>query len=439
MSAIINSFLVSIVSTLTAYLFGVIILNGGKIKKTTKDIVIFIIICMLHTIIFLLIKNAVKTLLLMSIFALLFKFIFNTGWLKSIFTSIIYIIILTIPDLLTLGFATKVLGISKEVCDAKFAGSVLGSIAILLLMIPTTYILRKPLKKLLSYKLSENGKIVVMSLLSLVSIALFFFILINGFKNNKNVFPYLVVIFSVIVILIYSFYQKISNENILKKYDDLLKIMKSYEKDIDDQRTFIHETKNELLTIKSKLDPKKDAKLMEYVDSILGDKKMNNSARYSKLRYLPSNGIKGFVYYKLIEAKEKGITVSINVGKQVEKSFLEDMEVTDFKNLVRIIGVYIDNAIEASSISEKKTLGLEVYVVEGDIQIIISNSYSNDLDKEKIGNERFSTKGKNRGYGLLLVKRILNNSKTFESKTKITDKVYIQTLLVKDKKKNHLQ
>ena len=92
-----------------------------------------------------------------------------------------------------------------------------------------------------------------------------------------------------------------------------------------------------------------------------------------------------------------------------------------------------DNAIEAASTSKDKKLGIEIYEVKGIIQIIISNTYDNAIEKDKVGNERYSTKGKNRGHGLLLVKRILNENNRITSETKITDSLYIQTIKINEK------
>ena len=148
-----------------------------------------------------------------------------------------------------------------------------------------------------------------------------------------------------ICVLLYLFKQKIENEKISKKYDELLDVMKNYESDIEDQRTLRHETKNEFATIKCKLQDKEDNKtIIEYIDSVIGEKEKAGSTNYSKFKYLPSNGLKGFFYYKCTEAEKKGISVSVNISKQIENSFLKDIETKDFKDLARIIGVYLDNA-----------------------------------------------------------------------------------------------
>ena len=409
---------------ISVHVFG-LVTSKDESKKSIKlkNILILILFAVLHTIINLYLDCSIKTLAICLLYTMYFYIIFDKKVYKSIFSAVLYIILLVIPDLLTLCFATKILGISKVYFYDNLAGGVISNIVISMLMIILIYLLRKPLKTVVNYKLSNNVKIVTVSALTLITIAIFFYNLISNFRHDNDTYTYLLVIITLIVILVTLLRQKMENENMLK----------NYESDIEEQRTINHESKNELLTIRSKLSEENDKELCSYVDSIIGDKKSVNSAKFSKFKYLPSNGLKGFFYYKFIEAEKKGIKVSLNISKLVENSYLGDMKTKDFKDLTRIIGVYLDNAIEAASTSKDKKLGIEIYEVKGIIQIIISNTYDNAIEKDKVGNERYSTKGKNRGHGLLLVKRILNENNRITSETKITDSLYIQTIKINEK------
>ena len=433
MLEVLKTFFNCSILVISVYIFGIILFNNGKFKLTFKDIIAIIVCSVLHTTAFILLKGTEKTILSMLSFALLIELSFNTGYIKSIFSSILYSLLTIIPDLMILGFVTQLLNVTKESYYSEFAGSILGNLSVSIIMVGLIYLLRKPLRKLSSYRLTRNKKIVVLSLLTLITIAVFFYSLIKDYRFSNNVFTYILLIFTLVVILGYLFKEKMNNENMFKRYDDLLTVMKNYESDIEDHRTSNHETRNELLAIRSKVSDLGDETLCEYIDSILGDKKNINSAKYSRFKYLPTNGLKGFLYYKFSEAEEKGLDVKLNIAKQVENSFLKDLNTKDFKDLTRILGVYLDNAIEASVLSEKKQLGIEIYKVKNDIEIIISNTYSNKVDKDKIGNERYSTKGLTRGHGLLLVKRILKNNNRLTSEAKITDTIYSQTIKIKEK------
>jgi two-component system sensor histidine kinase AgrC len=423
---------------LTLYTFGRIIIVNRRHKNIMIDVLILLGFILLNILVFKYITGTIKTIITCLLYSSLFFSIFKIKLSKSVFTSIVYVILLVIPDLLILSTAIYILGISKEYYYSVIASGLIGNLSVLLIMILLTYIIRKPLRKLMKYKLSENKKIVVISVLAIIFTAIFFYKFATGYKMNQDVIIYLIAMFAFIVILFTLFRQRMDNEKVSKKYDELLDVMKNYESDIEEQRTLRHETKNEFATIKCKLQDKEDNKtIIEYIDSVIGEKGKASSTKYSKFKYLPSNGLKGFFYYKFIEAEKKGINVSINISKQIENSFLKDIDTKDFKDLARIVGVYLDNAIEASSTSEDKKLGIEMYLIKEKIELIITNTFNNEINLDKIGKESFSTKGKHRGHGLLLVNKILSENNMFEAKNEIRDNIYIQSLKIKDNKKNY--
>lgn len=423
---------------LTLYTFGRIIIVNRRHKNIMIDVLILLGFILLNILVFKYTTGTIKTIITCLLYSSLFFSIFKIKLSKSVFTSIVYVILLVIPDLLILSTAIYILGISKEYYYSVIASGLIGNLSVLLIMILLTYIIRKPLRKLMKYKLSENKKIVVISVLAIIFTAIFFYKFATGYKMNQDVIIYLIAMFAFIVILFTLFRQRMDNEKVSKKYDELLDVMKNYESDIEEQRTLRHETKNEFATIKCKLQDKEDNKtIIEYIDSVIGEKGKASSTKYSKFKYLPSNGLKGFFYYKFIEAEKKGINVSINISKQIENSFLKDIDTKDFKDLARIVGVYLDNAIEASSTSEDKKLGIEMYLIKEKIELIITNTFNNEINLDKIGKESFSTKGKHRCHGLLLVNKILSENNMFEAKNEIRDNIYIQSLKIKDNKKNY--
>lgn len=418
---------------ITLYIYGRMLFKINNKMNNIRKIAVFILLCIIHTIIFLYINGTSKTIILCTLYVITFKIFFETTVTKAILSSIIYALLTIFPDLIFLSIVTKIFNISKEYCHAHIAGSIISNICVSGIAVLLFYILKTPLKKILNYKFSTNKKIIFVSILTLISLTIFFYNLINTFRLNNNILGYLIVIVTLILILVYLFKQKIDNEIIVKKYDDLLNVMQTYEDDIEEQRTMIHENRNELMTIKCKIEDKSESKeIIEYIDSILDDKQSSNMSKYSKFKYLPSNGIKGFFYYKFMEAEKRDIKVSVNISKKIEHSILGELDAKSFKDLVRIIGVYLDNAIEASCESKDKKLGIEMYLINNYIEIIISNTFENKINIEKIGKEKFTTKGKNHGHGLLLVSHILKINTIFETENLIVNNLYIQKLKIKD-------
>ena len=277
--------------------------------------------------------------------------------------------------------------------------------------------------------------IIIYTLSTFICILVIFY---NAFENivlNSNLIVSMIVMLVFVIILYSLIKQKMENDKIVEKYDKLLEFIKKYEIIVEEQREIRHESKNQLITVKSKvLNKEAGEEIIRYVDSLLKDHKSYKEDKYSKFQYLPANGLKGLFYYKAMEAEEKGINLSINIGKRVEDSILSKLTTEDFKQLGRIVGVYIDNAIEASSISKEKKLGIEIYLHNEDVIVIIANTYSGKIDLETVGKVKYSTKGTNRGYGLMLVNKILNNSKRFIAERDVTEKLYIQKLIIRSDK-----
>lgn len=436
MSQIINTFICAIIMIIGVLVFGKIVLNYSiKISKF-EFLIMICLLCLMHTIVGLYFTKTPKTIIMLIVNALFYKGIYKITYKKSFFLALMHMIILLPPDLIELFFVTKILHLNIEYCYNTFAGSILSNIIVCLLFILLVIILEKPLRKLISTKLEDNKIIVIYLVLIFICIGLFFYTIIKEFRFNNNVFVYLFSILVLIGVLLSLMKQTIINNNITKDYDNLLEFMKTYEEEIENQRTLRHETKNEFLAIRAKIcDKEKESAIIKYIDEILGDNYKINQEKYAKFGNLPANGIKGLCYFKIQKAEEKGIDVSINISKKIKESTIFDLDTKTQREFAKILGVFLDNAIEASSEAQKKELGIEAYAnSDNEFRMIISNTYNNQIDEAKIGKENFTTKGKNRGHGLLLVNQIVLNNHIFETKRTIKNDIYSQTIIVKKSK-----
>ena len=103
----------------------------------------------------------------------------------------------------------------------------------------------------------------------------------------------------------------------------------------------------------------------------------------------------------------------------------------NLEDYTKILGVYFDNAIEASIDSKDKQIVLEFIDNKDNIVFILSNTYKGNINFEEIDKEQFSTKGNGRGYGLSLVKDILDKNKDINQTREINGKFYVQKLSIK--------
>ena len=429
---IISQFICGLITIVGVLIFGKIVLNKDVEIPKEKLILIIISVPIIYVTIYLNITGTLKSLLMMILDICFYIYIFKINIQKSVLTSVLYAIVLMIPDLLQLFIITKILKLSKNFLYNTYAGSIIGNLFTCILLIIITFIIRKILQKIVDNRIENSIKIAIFSILTFISFGMLFYTFIKEFRFSDNTILYLFFIIVLISTLFSLIKQTIDNNKLTKEYDKLLEFMTTYEKEVEKQRALRHETKNEFLTIRGKIHDKQDSKeIISYIDEILKEKIEVKQEEYAKFGYLPANGIKGLCYLKIQEAQDKGISTSINISKRIENSNIYKLDIKEQRNLGKILGVYLDNAIEASLDSKDKRIGIEAYLIKNECQIIISNSYNKNINLNKVGKEKYSTKGKNRGHGLLLVKYITSNNNIFDTTTDITDKLYVQKITIK--------
>lgn len=363
------------------------------------------------------------------LYAILFKFVFGLNINKAFWYSFIFYVILFTSEIFVFLFVPVFFNGSLDYIFSYIANSFLINLIISLFLLMLSYIFRHWIIKFSNIKFKFG--IIIYWKLSFVSVVMFFFV---AFKNNTfNLGTYFVLIIIVVMLIVVFnlFIQAYKNEQLTIKYDKMLEFIKKYEIEIENQRTYRHETKNQLLTIKSKIiDNDKCDNIIKYIDEIIKDNNVIvNHSEYARLRYLPSNGIKGLFYFKVSEAVEKGINIDINISKCIEDSFIKSLNSVMFNQLGKVLGIFLDNAIEGAFETCSKSIGIEIYCDDGDICFIISNTYGKIVNNN--GYFSLSTKGVGRGHGLMLAKRIIDGNNHFINYTEVTDKLYIQKLIIK--------
>lgn len=218
----------------------------------------------------------------------------------------------------------------------------------------------------------------------------------------------------------------INNE--VRKTEELLELITKYEKKNDEYRAYKHELLNNplaLKSIKNKNTKEFDSSLDELI-SLYNTK----SSGIKNIYKLPS-GLKCIVYYKLNDIDEDKYNVNVNISKQVSIN-LEKVDHKEYMSLCKIMGIVLDNAIEAMKNSEGKTLNIDVYKEKDNVIIEVDNTFDKSTtDITKIYNKNYSTKGKNRGLGLYLANLLLKNSKYLHMEQRIINEYFNTKIYVK--------
>lgn len=165
-------------------------------------------------------------------------------------------------------------------------------------------------------------------------------------------------------------------------------------------RAQTHEFMNKLHVILGLAHVKNYDQLAEYISQIANRYQIEVG---SIARNIKDPVLAGFILGKLSYAREMGCELEL-----VEESYLPqpaDPEIVH--DLVTIIGNLVDNALEAAASAENKQVKLNLDYDEGELLIEVSDHGVGIPEeiKEQMFIKGYSTKANNRGFGLFLVKK----------------------------------
>ena len=132
--------------------------------------------------------------------------------------------------------------------------------------------------------------------------------------------------------------------------------------------------------------------------------------------------------------EEEGIKPYLYVDQSMQELSEDIFDIKTCQDITKILGVFIDNAIDASSKAEQKEVEIDFKVQKDCLIISVANTYDNKTDVNKIGKKGYSTKGAGHGLGLSIVKDISKNNPNIESFSDISDNKFKQTVLIYYKK-----
>lgn len=260
------------------------------------------------------------------------------------------------------------------------------------------------------------------------SMSLIFHIISDTYLTDGSTRTLFIIGEALFLILSFIYFQeKYKRNKTNDRYEQLFEYVKSIEDWIDTEELNIHEYKNQLATLKGML--KNNPEALEYINNIVKEQKSSGVKNISNLKDIPKGGLKGLLYYKITVAEGKNVTLSIDVSKKSTK-YLKKLTANDNKTLCRYMGVFIDNAIEASESSKEKSVVCEIYEKNQQLFIAISNTFSGNVDLSKIAKYGYSTKGKGRGKGLYLINKMNKTDETFKLQNEVINNYYVQTITV---------
>lgn len=356
--------------------------------------------------------------------------IFKTSILKGCIAVILPLVIIAILEPL---FIKTFLICSNLNYDIIF-NTPIYRISIVLLVYLTIYILYRIAKYsnfniTLLDDIDKKTKLVLItnSVFGMIAIILQLY-LINFYSDNL---PLLITVIGTFCLLIYFFISmysltkttqlQLTTQNLeeAQLYNKSLKILH------DNVRAFKHDFSNIVQAIGGYVGTNDIDGLRVYYSQLLDDcQKVNNLSTLSP-EVINNPAIYSILTSKYHTADELGIKINLEVFLNLNNINMKIYEFT------RILGILMDNAIEASRECDEKIINVEIrkdFKVNRQL-LIIENTYTEkDINIDKIFEKGYSSKPHNTGLGLWEVRQILKKNNNLNLYTTKNDKFFRQQL-----------
>lgn len=435
-----NTFLINILSipltlieaTVSLLLFTALL----NIKSNKKQNITYILFCWLLGIIctFFISKPYSNIITLIAI-PFVIMYIFKISFLKSIFAEFLPVICITVLEIIITRIFLILFGCSYEMC-ANIPIFRLISTCLIYLILFLLYILIKHFNfsiTMFDNMIKKNRNLITANIIFALAVIFMQMYLIGYYNDNL---PSFIVIINIILLLVYAFLSIYSLVKTMKleKTTQELEQEKLYNKTLqvmhDSVRAFKHDFSNIISGIGGYVETNDIDGLKSYYRQLLQDIGQVNNLGSLNPDTVNSPAVYAVLANKYYKADSLGIKITLENFIDFNKLNMDIYEFT------RILGILMDNAIEASSECDKKVINVMIRIdnLKHRQLLIIENTYKDkSVDTVKIYEKGFSTKPKNTGLGLWEVHKIVTKHSNLDIFTTNNDEFFRQQLEIYDK------
>lgn len=362
-------------------------------------------------------------------------FIFKIPFYKSIIAQIITLTTMIVLDTFYVNLCSIIFGLETSDCKEIIIYRIPYMITVYLtILMLSKYIKALKLKWNLLSSIDACVKriLIVNLLLVLVYIAMQFYLLI--FYSQQ--LPLHITLFSLVTLIaystvsIYSIIKTLVLENTKRNLRQVELHNKSLELLYNNVSAFRHDISNIITALGGFIYSKNMDGLEKYYDKILDELNINNNLSTLNPKVINNPAIYNILATKYYRADELNIDINLQVFIN-----LNDLKF-DVYDFCRILGILLDNAIEASSMCEEKLININITDIKiKKCQILsIENTYLNkDIDISRLAEKGYSTKKKDKkshGIGLWQVSKIINKHNNVILDTTKDEKMFKQELAI---------
>lgn len=406
------------------------------ISYTKKQRNIYIIVMGLATILTnLLVQNTLNIFIALFVLPIIIKYTFKTSILKSILAEIIPMLFFIILE----GIYLKICNITFDITPQQCKNILIYRIPFMLTIYLTVFLISKFIHTIkINLNIFENihktsKRLLLFNLFFiLIAFAAQFYLFIF---YNKNL-PLHIILISLIslvtysIVSIYSIFKTLSLETAKTDLEQSKLHNKTLELLYSNTSAFKHDFSNIITALGGYVYTKDMDGLETYYSNVLQDFCIDNNLSTLNPKVINNPAIYNILATKYYKADELKININLQVFINLNELKLNTYEFT------RMLSIFLDNAIEASTKCEKKLINIDIRdnIIQKQQILIIENTFNDsNINFDKLFEKGYTTKTtdtKSHGIGLWQVSRIINKYDFLTLNTTNNGEMFKQELII---------
>lgn len=208
--------------------------------------------------------------------------------------------------------------------------------------------------------------------------------------------------------------------------ETLIRYNHDLETNMESLRHVRHDIKNLFLTMGGFVEKSGDSQMRSFYQEHIvpfANQELEKCDLQAKLSQIQDESLKSFLYYKMMQGIEQGISIDLEIQLQGDCNFgIAQID------LIRILGILIDNAIE-EAVGCKGAVAIQIKESPNEFTFSVRNA-TRPQTRERGVIAGTSDKGFGRGNGLLIVRKIIAKYKNVLLNSYFKEEDFVQLLRV---------
>ena len=409
-------------------LFFTTILNINTSRK--KKIIYVLIYGTIGIILSFIIPSTYKIFINLIIWPIIIYFVFKTTVIKALLAEIIPMIITSILDFIFANIFLSIFNVTSEMILVTPIYRIAVALSIYLIVFLITKLINffKINIEIFDNMSNKNKILLIINALLIILVLAMQFYLITFYSNTMPLSITIINIIGLIAYFMISLYSTINCSKLASTKIDLENANNTIHSLTilhDQVRSFKHDFDNMVNSIGGYVVNEDIEGLKKYYNQLLEECHKTNNLYALSPAVINHPAIYHLLATKYYEADQKNIQINLDVFLDLNEIEAR-MRIYDF---TRILGILLDNAIEATVECEKKIINVTFRKEMSNdmIAVIIQNTYNNkDVNTETIYQKGVSSKENHSGLGLWKIRQILMHNNNLNLFTTKNDEFFTQ-------------